>query len=163
MSAGDDFNDAYNKAFCAITPNGMSEIQEELFFLLTIKTQTNMKRIIYASGFFAAFFISTGLMFRTVHWSYSSQIMSIGFGALIISSCAIFINSLKFSKNHPLQYNIRVVVGFLAALFISSGSIFKTLYFPGANIQIVAGMSLLNFVFIPMFFYHLYKQAVAMK
>ena len=32
MSSGCDFEKAYNNAFTAITPNGMHEIQEELFF-----------------------------------------------------------------------------------------------------------------------------------
>ena len=51
MQPGNNFETAYDKAFQAITPNGMYEIQEELNFLLTIKKQTNMIRVIYGFGF----------------------------------------------------------------------------------------------------------------
>ena len=51
MQPGNNFETAYGKAFQAITPNGMYEIQEELNFLLTFKKQTNMIRVIYGFGF----------------------------------------------------------------------------------------------------------------
>jgi len=155
-----DFDTAFEQAFRAITPNGMHEIQEELFFLLTFKTQTNMKRIIYGSGFLAAFFISIGLLSKTLHWPYGNQSLFLGFCALILTSIALFVNSTKFVKAHSATYNIRTWVGFLSAFLISSGSIFKMLHYPGANIQILAGMLPLTFVFIPMFFYNLYKQSL---
>ena len=160
MDKGADFDKAFNQAFRAITPNGMHEIQEELFFLLTFKTQTNMKRIIYGSGFLAAFFISIGLLCKTLHWPYGNQAMFLGFCALILTSIALFVNSTKFVKSHSTTYNIRTWVGFLSAFLISSGSIFKMLHYPGANMQILAGMLPLTFVFIPMFFYNLYKQSL---
>lgn len=163
MEQGCDFETAYNKAFRAITPNGMHEIQEELFFLLTFKTQTNMKRIIYGSGFLAAFFISIGLLCKTLHWPFGNEILFSGFCALIITSLALFVDALRFMRTHSATYNVRSWVGFLSAFLISSGSIFKMLHYPGANIQILAGMLPLTFVFIPMFFYNLYKQSLIVK
>ena len=43
LSTGADFESAYKIAFQAITPNGMHEIQEELYFMLNHKQQTIMK------------------------------------------------------------------------------------------------------------------------
>jgi hypothetical protein len=57
-------------------------------------------------------------------------------------------------------YNARMLVGFAAVLLISVGSIFKSLLYPGSNMLVLSGMVLLNLVFLPMFFYHLYKQAL---
>ena len=163
MEQGKDFETAYDKAFLAITPNGMHVIQEELFFLLTFKTQTNMKRIIYGSGFLASFLISIGLLCKTLHWPHGNEVLFSGFCALIVTSIALFFNATKFMKTHSATYNIRTWVGFLSAFLISSGSIFKMLHYPGANIQILAGMLPLTFVFIPMFFYNLYKQSLTAK
>jgi len=163
MGSGCDFETAYALAFVAITPNGMREIQEELFFLLNFKKQTNMKRIIYGSGFFAAFLISSGLLFKTVHWEYGTELLFSGFCALLITSTAFFINAIRFKKMHSSVYYLRVIAGFLSAFLTASGSLFKMLRYPGANLQIIIGMTLLNLIFIPMFFYHLYKQSLVAK
>ncbi len=163
INKGSTFDVAYMAAFNAITPNGIHEVQEELFFLLTFKTQTNMKRIIYGCGFAATFLISTGLMFKTVHWPFGNQLLFGGFCALIITSFALSFNSVRFLKKHSAAYNIRSGAGFISAFLVSAGSLFKMLRYPGANLQIVSGMVMLSFVFIPMLFWHMYKQAIATK
>ncbi len=160
LEQNDDFENAYNKAFLAITPHGMHEIEEELFFLLTFKKQTNMRRIIYGFGFMAAFLISMSLLFRAMHWPGVPFLHISGFAMLIIASSALFINALKHFGNHTMSYNIRVTAGFIAAFFTSTGSIFKMLQYPTANMQIALGMVVLNFVFMPMFFMHLYKESL---
>jgi len=163
LDKGSTFDTAYLHAFKTITPNGIHEIQEELFFLLTFKTQTNMKRIIYGSGFLATFLISMGLMFKTVHLPYGNETLFGGFCALIITSFALGINALKFLNKHSLGYNIRTAAGFISSFLISAGSLFKMLHYPGANLQIEIGMTLLSFVFIPMLFWRMYHQALAAK
>jgi hypothetical protein len=160
MNRGIDFETAYNEAFQAITPNGMYEIQEELFFLLTFKKQTNMKRITYGLGFLASFCISSGLLFKLMHWPGSTPLMLIGFAALIVTSIVLLANSMKHLKSRRTAATTRTFMGFAAAILISSGSIFKIQHFPGASIQFVLGMILLNLVFLPMLFFHLYQQAV---
>lgn len=161
MNNGTDFEQAYKKAFMAITPNGMHEIEEELFFLMNFKKQTNMKRIIYGTGFVATFLVSMGLLFKTLHWPGATVMMFSGFGALIITMAALLIHSLQYMDKYSTSYKVRIYSGFLAGLLVSSGSMFKTLYFPTANIQIMLGMLILNLVFLPLFFYQLYKQSLA--
>lgn len=156
-----DFETAYNKAFNAISPHGMQEIQEELFFLLTFKKQTNMKRMIYGLGFLAAFLISTGIMFRTMHWHGAPHLFVWGFASLLATVILLLINSLKRIGMQPAANNLRIFTGLAAGLLIASGHLFKLHSFPTANMQIVAGMCLLNLVFMPMLFFQLYKQAIA--
>lgn len=155
------FEAAYQQAFMAITPNGSHEIQEELFFLLTFKKQTNMKRVIYGTGFVAAFLISMGFMFRNFHWPWANIMLFSGFGALIITLTALLANSAKYMKNYDAGYKIRIIAGFVAGVLISTGSMFKIQHYPTANIQTMLGMVVLNFVFLPLFFYQLYKQSIA--
>lgn len=161
MSQGSDFETAYNDAFKAITPNGMHEIQEELFFLLTFKKQTTMKRVIYGAGFLAAFFISFAFLFIAMRFPGVPFLLITGFSCLLISVGTLFINAIIHARQHPRQYNSRMVTVFIAVLLLSTGIIFKVLYFPGANILFTLGMLTLNFGFIPAFFIHLYKQSVA--
>lgn len=161
MGTGADFETAYTTAFRAITPNGMQEIQEELFFLLTFKKQLNMKRAIYGLGFAAAFLISFGIMFRTMHWSGAFYMFIWGFGALFATVVLLLLTSLKRISNQPVNYNLRIFTGLVAGLLIASGNLFKLHSFPTANMQIVLGMCILNLGFMPMLFYQLYKQAIA--
>jgi len=157
LLTGADFESAYKIAFEAITPNGMHEIQEELHFILNHKQQTIMKRTIYLSGFLTVFCISTFIMFKTMHWPGASILFLISFLLVIATAIILFSNSIKQRKSHTAGYNIRVVTGLIAALLISVGAIFKSLHYPTAGAQVVVGVLLFNLIFLPMFFYHLYR------
>ncbi len=52
------------------------------------------------------------------------------------------------------------LIGYVASLFISTGLLFKIQQWPGAAIVLTLGIVLLNFAFLPMYFYRKYKQAV---
>ncbi len=161
MDEGLDFDSAYGKAFQAISPNGIHEIQEELYFLLTYKKQTNMKRAVYGLGFTAAFLISTGIMFRVMHWPGARVILISGFASLLCTMFIMVYNSLKALKNMNATTNLRIFAGLAAGILIASGNLFKLSSFPTANMQVVLGMGLLNFVFLPMLFYQLYRKSLA--
>jgi hypothetical protein len=160
LLTGVDFESAYKMAFQAITPNGIHEIQEELYFILNFKQQTIMKRAIYFSCFLTLFCMSTLVMFKTMHWPGASILFQVAFLSVIASAIILFSNSLAHWKSHTAAYNTRVVTGFISALLISAGSIFKSLHYPTAGIQIVAGCLLLNLIFLPLFFNHLYRGAI---
>jgi hypothetical protein len=157
---GADFETVYELAFQNITPNGMNEIQQELYFIINFNKQTTMKRIIYLFGFITVFCISTGIMFKTLHWPYGADLILISLCLVIVTSATLFLNSLKHWKSHSRIYNTRVVTGFLSALLIADGIIFKLLHYAGGALQVVAGVFLFNLVFLPIFFYGLYRQSI---
>ena len=156
---GFDFEAVYNLAFKNITPNGMQEIQHELYFILNFNKLTTMKRIIYLFGFITVFFFSTAVLFKMLHWEGGPALMLTSFVLVIITSVILFSNSLKHWQSHSFTYNTRVTTGFVSALFIAVGMIFKLLHYAGGDVQLIAGVLLLNLVFLPLFFYGLYKQA----
>lgn len=119
-----------------------------------------MKRIIYGFGFLAAFLISTGLMFRIMHWPGATILLFVGFTSLLMTMFAIAGNAMKYFKVNTTMDNVRTLTGIIAGLLIASGNLFKLNYYPSANIQMVTGMCLLNFVFMPLFFYQLYKRSL---
>lgn len=52
------------------------------------------------------------------------------------------------------------IMGYLVAFLATTGLLFKIMHWPGANIMLVLGIALLNFVFLPMYFYDRYKKAI---
>jgi hypothetical protein len=160
LQPGTDFETIYDMAFQHITPDGMHEIQQELNFILNFNKQTIMKRIIYFFGFITLFVISTGIMFKTVHWPGGSVLILISPFLVIATAALLFLNSLKHWKSHSPIYNTRVVTGFVSALLIANGLIFKLLHYPWGALQVIMGVFLLNLVFLPILFYGLYKQSV---
>lgn len=160
MEKGISYDSAVQLAFTNTCPNGAGEIEEELFFLLTIKKQINMKRVIYGMGFASSFTISMGLLFRQMHWPYASMLVLFGFSFLLITLFILYASSIKRIKAYTTSYKVRMISGFIAGFLISLGSMFKSLHWPGANIQFLLGMAILNLVFLPLFFYQLYKQSL---
>ncbi len=51
------------------------------------------------------------------------------------------------------------VLGFIASFLLSMGILFKLMHWPAASILIFTGFVLLNFGFLPAFFYQKYKHA----
>ncbi|MCC6818248.1 MAG: hypothetical protein IT245_05110 [Bacteroidia bacterium] len=50
------------------------------------------------------------------------------------------------------------LTGYLATTLCTTGILFKLMHWPGANIMILLGITLLNFVFLPLYFYKKYKE-----
>ena len=98
-SGSDNFEEAYNEAIAEFGERGMATIQKETTYLLTIKQQIIMKKTMFVLGYIAAFLITTGMLFKTMHW-------------------------------------------------------------PGANISLVSGIFLLNVGFLPLYFYDRYKKSI---
>ena len=105
----DDFEAVYNIAFQHITPNGMQEIQQELYLMLNFNKQTIMKRIIYLFGFITLFFISTSILFKTSHWPYANILVLISPFLVMATSAILFYNSLKHWKSNTYLHNTRVI------------------------------------------------------
>ena len=66
---------------------------------------------------------------------------------------------LTFKKEMTMKKTM-YLIGYVAALFISTGLLFKIQQWPGAAIVLTLGIVLLNFTFLPMYFYRKYKQVV---
>lgn len=49
--------------------------------------------------------------------------------------------------------------GFLASFLLSSGFIFKMMHWPAANLLIFSGFLVLNFAFLPVYFFEKFRSA----
>jgi hypothetical protein len=64
-------------------------------------------------------------------------------------------------KSSSKRKGMLYITGCIMAVLISTGGIFKLMHWPGANIMTVSGFIVLNFMFLPLFFYHWYKLSEA--
>jgi hypothetical protein len=158
---GDDFNALLADAFQLLAPNGVHEIEEERYFLFHFNKQLTMKRVLFFSGFASAFLVTTGLTFKLMHWPAATVILTLGYFAFLFTLVLIAVNAARHINEQSTAYRVRIFTGLIAASLICIGSIFKQFHLPSANIQFVLGIFLLNFIFLPMFFYQLYKRSIA--
>ena len=157
----DDFAELLEQSIHLLAPNGVQEIEEERFFLFHFHKQLTMKKILFFSGFATTFLLTTGFTFKQLHWPGANVLLTLGNSGLIFTILLIASNGIRQASNHTTAFNVRIFTGVIAALLIAMGSLFKLFHFPSANIQFVLGILLLNFVFLPLFFYQLYKQSVS--
>lgn len=157
MEAGAGFEEAYAAAIAAISPDGVKEIEFELYFIMNFNKQLTMKKLIFLAGFFAAFLLSTGTMFKTMHWPGAVILLFAGFAVLLLTALATGLHLVQFLRNRPRPFWFRSVTGLVAVTLISLGFVFRTFHFPGANIMYGLGTVMLNFIFLPLLFYYFYK------
>lgn len=152
---------AYRQACSSIMPDGARQIEEETFFLLTYHKQLNMKRVLFSTGFLSTFLLSFGFLFKLMHWPFANAILTCGLTALLITLGALVLHTGYTLRALSTPMRVRIITGLFSGLLIVTGSMFKILHYPGASIMIVCGLVLLNLVFLPMFFYQLYRKSIA--
>lgn len=65
-------------------------------------------------------------------------------------------------KREKIMKKTMYLIGFIATFLSSTGILFKTLHWPGANMMLVIGIVLINIGFLPLYFYDKYKRSVAL-
>lgn len=64
-------------------------------------------------------------------------------------------------KKEIIMKKFTYLAGYLATTLSTTGILFKFMHWPGANIMILLGIVMLNFIFLPMYFYKKYKSVDA--
>jgi hypothetical protein len=161
MAGGSSFQESLQRAYQSITPKGIEEIEEELQLLLNYKPQTIMKRIFYVSAFIVTFSLMFSLLGRHWHWEAGANYMQLAgnLALLFLLLPSVSVMAIRNTKLLSRTDIFRMFTGILAGVALSTGMIFKALHFPYANILISSGMLVLMFVFLPVFFWQLYKRS----
>ncbi|WP_240409033.1 hypothetical protein [Flavobacterium psychrotrophum] len=90
--------------------------------------------------------------------AYNEALQKFGgqFGLFALQRQTFYAVALKkILRRKKLQF----IVGFLAAFLISTALIFKLMHWPYAGLLIFIGFIILNFGFLPLFFYNRYKSS----
>ncbi|MDN4164445.1 hypothetical protein QWY31_02975 [Cytophagales bacterium LB-30] len=161
MRQGVDFANSLQNAMEHILPNGLEEIEQELALMMTIKPNKKMKQLFYISTFISVFSLIFSLLAR--HWNWHAGTI---ISTLVGNLCLLFfvfplVIALAIKNRMILNKTdiFRVVLGVSSGTLITTGMIFKFLYFPMANYMFNIGMLILLFFFLPLFFYQLYARS----
>ncbi len=161
IDEGVDFDTAYKKAEAAISPNGIQEIEFELYFIMNFNKQVSMKKVIFSTGFVSAFLLSSGTMFKTMKWFSANVMLVSGFVLLILTMIMLSVYVFKFLRNKSTSFWVRTMTGVISVALIATGFLFKFFHVPSANVLYGLGTIVFNFAFLPTFFFHIYKHGFA--
>jgi hypothetical protein len=151
------FDDSLNCALGELSPDGLHIIQKEWNYQHNLK-QSPMKITLYLSGFFAAFFVLLGMLFKLLHWPGATMFLTLGDAMLIIAMLGVLSSTIRFRQSFSALTKTRIFGGAIGGLFVGVGSFFKFMWWPGANMLILLGVLTLLMVFLPLFFFELYKR-----
>lgn len=91
--------------------------------------------------------------------AYQNAINQFG-GYLNINQLQRETNAQLYFKSAKNRTKFLFIIGFITAVLISVGSIFKIMHFPFAGIIMVSGFAVLIFITLPLFFYTKYKDTI---
>lgn len=161
MVDGVAFQSALESALTALCPEGIQIIEAEVQHILEPQIFKIMKIGLFLSGFVAAFCITVGILFKTLHWPGANVILGVGDAALIVSMLFLLSGTLFRNIVFEKLSLVRLVAGAIGGTFIGSGGLFKLMHWPTANIQFLLGVVIIAFVFLPIFFWQLYRKEIA--
>jgi hypothetical protein len=160
MKRGSDFNEAYDKAYRYISPDGFDEIQQETVFLLTKKKIKAMKKTIYLSSFITVFGFSAGTLFKIMHWPFAGIIILLSSMVLILALLpSLFIHQYKKEVSKVFTNKLSYVLGYSGLAMLLASMLFKIFHWPMSNILLIVSVLILNFGFFPLLFLKMYKKS----
>lgn len=161
IAQGHAFDASLSLAFKEIAPNGVEELEQELDQMLSFKPLTSMKRMFYAATFVATVFLTFSVLAKSWNWQDGTEICLLAGNStlvLLVLPTAAIMAGRSYHLLTKLDL-FRTVVGVTAGYCIGVGMIFKVLSFPLANFLFNTGMIILLALFLPVFFFQMYRRA----
>ena len=116
-----------------------------------------MKGTMFLLGYIALFLSTSGFLFKTMHWPGATVLLFSGFATLLVTLLSTLVYFAKFLPRKPYSFWLRTGAGLASLMLISIGFMFKIMHWPGAGIMYTLGTLVFNIMFLPLFFYYLYK------
>lgn len=114
-----------------------------------------MKKFIYISGIIIINIFMFGALFKVFHWPGAGVLITSG----LVLFCLVFL-PLAFYNSYIGQgrwYFSLYLAGFICALIIFTGALFKIQHWPGAGIFLFISIPLPFLYFLPVYIYHFNK------
>jgi hypothetical protein len=151
MTESDNFYKFYKKVLPRFFQKELKEIQEETDNLLMFKNYYAMKNTLKITGLLSSFLTITGATLKTFHLPGAA--IAIVLGAALF--CLIFLPLmivLKFKDEEKQVDKWVFSFGFLVAIAISMGVLFKIMHWPYANILMRSGLTAFVFAYVPIYY-----------
>ncbi|MDD3877895.1 MAG: hypothetical protein PHT69_14835 [Bacteroidales bacterium] len=147
MQQGLTFEEAFEKTLKQIGSKAIKRVQEDTLLLID-KNYRIMKKSMKTIGLVSLVLITIGALFKIQHWPGAGILLTIGFffiGAVFMPS-ALWV----MKKESKLKGNILIyIVSILGSFPFVFGFLFKIQHWPGANILIIMGFSIIGLLLIP--------------
>jgi hypothetical protein len=157
INLGMTCEEAIDQAFLRLAPEGLHEIEDAFNHIQPSLILSIMKKTVYFSGFVASFCILIGLMFKIMHWPGASAILVAGNLSLSVCLLSILFGLITNKTTFPRLTYTRILFGIVGGMLVASGIFFKIMHWSGGSILLVLGMFLITFIFLPIFFWQLYR------
>lgn len=144
---GHSFEESYRKVRRKIGLGDLKQIQKDTLYLIDFKYRI-MKTIVKIMGVLSLIMLAMAALFKIMHWPGAGIIMVLGFAFL----CFLFFPSLIFTLYRETKSPLRGLIhftGFLGGTVFILSILFKIMHWPGANVMIMAGVGIINFLLIP--------------
>lgn len=161
LENGIAFDEALKRSISLLAPDGLHDIEVELDHVLKPQIPKIMKTSLYFFGFIASFCILLGILFRMQQWPGADYLLLIGDSSLVFCMLTLLISVARFPGAFDGVSRVRTIAGAIGGFLLGVGGAFKLLHWPTAGVQLVLGITIIAFVFLPMFFWQLYKREMA--
>lgn len=152
MTENDNFYRFYESVLPRFFKNNLAEIQTETENLLRFKNFYTMKKILKISGVLTALFTVMGAILKTFHLPGAGITIVLG-GFLFSLVFLPLLIAIKLKDEDSKTDKAVFSLGFLLAIAMSAGLIFKLMHWPGATFLMLGGTVLFTFVYVPLYFF----------
>jgi hypothetical protein len=152
-----NFETVYEQTLLLFGEKGLKEIQDETNRLLTFKHYYFMNATMKISGYVSSLMILIGSIFKIQHWPGANVLILVGvFFLAVVFLPLLFI--LKFKSTEENNRSVVLsIIGFVSAILICVGILFRILHWPGARMMTITGCSLLLLGYLPIYILSIYK------
>ena len=152
-----NFELVYQQTLLLFGEKGLKEIQDETNRLLTFKHYYFMNSTMKISGYVSSLMILIGSIFKIEHWPGANALILVGvFFLAVLFLPLLFILKFKASEENNRSV-VLSIIGFVSAILICVGVLFRILHWPGARMMIVIACSLLLLAYLPIYILSIYK------
>ena len=146
-----NFESFYYRTIEQFYKKELCEIEEETINLLIHKNYYTMKKGMLISGLISTLLLSIGIVFKFLHFPGAAVLIL--FGVLLLSFLFLpLLFVLKAKESKEIKDKIILSLGFLAAISLTLGILFKVMHWPFANLLGLAAMIIMLFLFLPIYF-----------
>ena len=158
MSETEDFKVFYESVLPRFFKENLQEIQVETDNLIKFKNFYSMKKIMKISGIATVFFTTAGAILKTMHLPGAGVAIVLGGFTFSLLFLPLLI-AVKFKDEESKIDKTVFSFGFLIAIILSAGLIFKLMHWPMANVMLLSSTVIFTFVYVPVYFFTRVKRA----
>lgn len=158
MNETEDFKVFYESVLPRFFKENLLEIQVETDNLIKFKNFYSMKKIMKISGIATVFFTTAGAILKTMHLPGAGMAIVLGGFTFSLVFLPLLI-ALKFRDEESKVDKAVFSFGFIIAIILSAGLVFKLMHWPFANVMMLSSTVVFTFLYVPLYFFTRVKRA----